>query len=372
MNRRSIFIAATGQNIGKTTLCLGIIAGLSRRYGRVGFLKPVGQQHATIDNNVKIDKDAVLFKTHFNLPFRLTDMSPVIIPPGFTRDFIDGHFSEKTLLKKIHSSFQTISQQNDYTVVEGTGHVGVGSIIDLNNAKVAAALGLDMVIVVSGGLGSAIDELALNIAMCERYGVHVRGVILNRVLDHKREMILDYFPRALKKWGIPLIGCVPFNVFLNSPALRDFESLFHTTLLSGEEHHYRHFHHFRLVACSLSAYKEEMTSNELVITPATRTDIIEATLEHAKDSGGMILTGKHPPGEKMIKRIQSAGVPTLYVPLCSYDAMKMITSYKAKIRIKDHSKIKKAIQVVEDAVHFDTLCRGNDKQELAPDFLKAQ
>lgn len=359
MSQRSIFIAATGQNVGKTTLCLGIISGLRRRYSQVGFLKPVGQQHVTIDHQTKIDKDAILFKKHFNLPSHLTDMSPVIIPPGFTRDFIDGIFSERILLDNIHSSFQKISQQSDYTIVEGTGHVGVGSIVNLNNAKVAATLGLDMVIVVSGGLGSAIDELALNIAMCERYGVTVRGVILNRVLDHKREMILDYFPRALKKWGIPLIGCVPFNIFLNSPAIRDFESLFQTTLFSGEQHHYRHFHNFRLVAGSLSAYQEEeVAPNELLITPATREDIIEATLENAKHSpGGMLLTGNRPPRQQIIEHIQRVDLPALYVPLCSYDAMKIITSYQAKIRSKDLSKINKAIQVVEEAVHFDLLCK---------------
>ena len=171
-------------------------------------------------------------------------------------------------------------------------------------------------------------------------------------------MILDYFPCALKKWGIPLIGCVPFNVFLNSPTIRDFESLFQTTLFSGKQHHYRHFHNFRLVAGSLFAYQtEEFHPNELVITPATREDIIEATLENAKNSqGGMILTGNHPPRPEVIEHIQRVDLPTLYVPLCSYDAMKIITSYQAKIRIKDLSKINKAIQVVEETIHFDLLC----------------
>ncbi len=95
--------------------------------------------------------------------------------------------------------------------------MGVGSIIQLNNARVAKELDLDMVIIASGGLGSAFDEICLNLCVCQHFGVKVRGVILNRVKEDKRDMILEYFPRALKQWNIPLIGCLPIAIFLATP-----------------------------------------------------------------------------------------------------------------------------------------------------------
>lgn len=98
--RNSVFIAATGQNVGKTTLCLGIISGLKKRYSSVGFIKPVGQQHVQIDASTKVDKDVVLFKEYFNLNASWSDMSPVIIPAGFTRDFLDKRITEVGLQKK--------------------------------------------------------------------------------------------------------------------------------------------------------------------------------------------------------------------------------------------------------------------------------
>lgn len=371
MPKNAIFIAATGQNVGKTTLCLGLIAGLKKRFSNVGFIKPVGQQHVKIDQRTIVDKDAILFKKHFKLSTDWSDMSPVIIPSGFTRDFIDEKISEDILLENIIDSYKKIAVSNDFTIVEGTGHVGVGSIINLNNAKVAAALGLDMIIIASGGLGSAHDELALNFAMCKQYGVKVRGVILNRVFDEKREMINSYFSKALKKWNIPLIGCVPFNEFLSRPTVRDFEALFDTTLLSGEQHHYRHFDDFRLVAGSLEAYREEMNSNVLVITPATREDIILATIEKHNMvrreegidyEGGMILTGQQPPSDIILSEIRKVNIPTLYAPLCSYDAMKKITSHIAKIRTKDIPKIEKAINLVEENVDFELICKSEMAQ----------
>lgn len=353
--KNAIFIAATGQNVGKTTLCLGIIAALKKRFPSVGFIKPVGQRHVKVDGQINVDKDAVLFKKHFQLSSSWSHMSPVIIPAGFTRSYLDKEVTEEQLMGEIKSAFHAIRSQNSYTVVEGTGHVGVGSIVNLNNAKVAAALGLDMVIIASAGLGSAYDELSLNIAMCRHYGVKVQGVILNRVLDNKREMLLEYFPKALAEWGVPLIGCVPYSELLSNPTMKDFETLFDTTLLSGHRHHYRNFLHSRLVAGSLEAYQAELLPNQLVITPASREDIILRTVsKHQEEAergndfcGGMILTSQHPPSQPILDQIKNVDIPILYAPLCSYDAMKMITSFTAKIRNEDSAKIARAIHLVE-------------------------
>ena len=222
---KGIFIAATGQNVGKTTLCLGLLAALSKRFTSVGFLKPVGQHHVEVDNGLQVDKDVVLFKEHFQLSSHYSDMSPVILPSGFTRDFLDGKVQKDEIESQIVRAYEKISQQNEFTIVEGTGHIGVGSIVQMNNAKVASLLGLDVIIISSGGLGSAHDDLALNIALCHTHGVQVRGIILNRVLEDKREMIETYFPKSLEAWGIPLIGCLPYNAFLSTPTLKDFENL---------------------------------------------------------------------------------------------------------------------------------------------------
>jgi phosphate acetyltransferase len=358
MTKKAVFIAATGQNVGKTTLCLGMIAALRKRFPSVGFIKPVGQRHVKVDEHTNVDKDTVLFKQHFQLSASWKDMSPIIVPPGFTRNYLDDQVSEKGMLEQIHKAFNDISSQNAYTIVEGTGHVGVGSIFNLNNARVASELKLGIVIIASAGLGSAYDELALNVAMCRHYGLKIHGVILNRVMEDKRAMILDYFPKALKRWEIPLIGCVPFSEALSYPTMQDFENLFDTQLLSGHKYHNRSFRHSRLVAGSLEAYKSEMTPNELIITPASREDIVQCVLENQLkygSSGGIILTSNIPPTAQMLQRIREVDIPVIYAPMCSYDAMKMLTSFTTKIRTEDLPKIQHAIQLVEKYVNIDAI-----------------
>ena len=364
MDKRSIFIAATGQHVGKTTVCLGVIAGLSKRFGSVGFIKPVGQQHVEVGQGLKVDKDAVLFKEHFALKNDYSDISPVIIPAGFTREYLSGVIGHDHLKQTIHDAFTRVSESNAFTIVEGTGHVGVGSIIGLNNAKVAADLGVDMVLIASGGLGSTIDELALNIEMCRRYGVTIRGVILNRVLDDKREMIQEYIPKALQEFNVPLIGCIPFSRFLSTHSMEDFETLFSTKLLAGEAYRYYHFRSTRLVAGSLSSFLDEDSEDELVITPASRDDIIHAILDRypraIDDEGrlkiGVLLTSRQPPSTDTLARIRRSDIPFLYVPTCSYEAMVKITTLVSKIRNEDARKVQKAIDIVEHNVDFDRLC----------------
>lgn len=358
MSNNALFIGATGQDVGKSTLCLGILAALQKRFGKVGFIKPIGQHYVSASDGTKVDKDAVLFKEQFDLSEGWRQISPVILPAGFTRDFLDAKITEKALKASILQSFGEITGQHPFTLVEGTGHIGVGSIINLNNAQVASTLGIDVILIATGGLGSAFDELALNIETCHRYGVRVRGIILNRVLDEKREMILEYFPKALKKWDIPLLGCVPFNELLSLPTMQDFEILFKTPLLSGFTHRYRHFPKHRLVAGSLQAYLEVMCTDELVITPASREDIVETILNSlkGKDHGaGIILTGVQAPSKQLLAIIEGADIPILYAPICSYDAMKMITSFVAKIRREDTAKIEKAIQLVETYIDIEAL-----------------
>lgn len=366
MPKDSIFITATGQHVGKTTVCLGLLHALQKRFEKVGFLKPVGQEHMVTEDGTHADKDVVLFKDHFQLKSSYDEMSPVLFPKGFTKNYLDKKISVESMKDSIKASFQKIQQNHDFTIVEGTGHMGVGSIADLNNAIVAKHLGLKVVIIASGGLGSSFDELVLNKTLCDAYGVSVCGVILNRVYEDKKDMIVKYMKKALAPWDIPLLGCIPYNNLLSCPSMRDFAQLFQTDLIAGEEHQMRHFKKTRLIATSLSIYRTLVEENQLIITPASREDIILATLTHYWEhqlqspndsySVGIILTGKAPPKKHLIEQLIKAKIPTLYTPTDSYNTMEKITSYIAKIRKDDVEKIEKAIQVVEDHVDLDALC----------------
>jgi dethiobiotin synthetase len=157
--QRPIFIAATKQHVGKTTTSLAIISGLQKRFDKVGFLKPVGQQHVDVHSDnlnetLRVDKDVWLVREHFHLDhIDYEDMSPVIIPNGYTKKYVDGKIRHEQQLQDIEKAMRNVTDASDIVVCEGTGHCAVGSIVNVNNAKVASMIGADMVLIANGGLG---------------------------------------------------------------------------------------------------------------------------------------------------------------------------------------------------------------------------
>jgi len=362
---KGLFIASTGQNIGKTTTSLGLFSGLSHAFQRPGYMKPIGQEHVATGEGVFVDKDVLLFKDHFAIADSYAQMSPIIVPSGFTRDFLDGKVSVRQLEEKILTAFYHLKKAHDFLLVEGTGHCGVGSILELNNARVAQMLQLPLVLIASGGLGSAFDALALNKALCDTYKVPIVGVILNRVRPEKKEMIQHYMRKALKIWNIPLLGCIPFDPLLSHPCMKDLEALFHTTLLTGQEHRLRHFMHMHLVATSVDIFEKTVLPSQLILTPATREDIIAAVInkhwEHKQKFPqgdlrlGLILTGERSPKPSLLHALEQANMPVLYVPLHSDNALQKIHSFTAKIRTEDIEKINEAIDIATSHIHFHTV-----------------
>ena len=211
--QRPIFVAATRQHVGKTTVSLALMSGLKKRFDKVGFLKPVGQQHVTVFSNnqnasIRVDKDVCLVREHFRLDhIDYEHMSPVIIPQGYTKQYVDGEISYDKQLQDVEGAMQHVTDASDVVMCEGTGHCAVGSIVNVNNAKIASVIGADMILIANGGLGSAFDELELNRILCQHYNVRIAGVIINKVRSDKYEQTKHYLSKAMKKaWGIPLLG----------------------------------------------------------------------------------------------------------------------------------------------------------------------
>src|SRR6478672_2692849 len=213
---RHVYLAATGQNRGKTTVSLGVMDGFRRRGLSTGFLKPVGQR-TIIEEGVPADEDAVLMKQVFGLDEPLRQMSPVHIPRGFTQAYIDGEVVEDlpARIRAAHAAFA----ERDMLLIEGTGHAGVGAVIGLSNATVAAMLGTPAVIVSEGGVGRPIDEIVLNASHFERHGVRVAGAIVNKIDLDAKPQLARTLERGLARHGIPLLGVLPYRPILSNPTL---------------------------------------------------------------------------------------------------------------------------------------------------------
>jgi phosphate acetyltransferase len=364
MNKYAFFVAATGQHVGKTTSCLGLLAGLKNRGQKVGFMKPIGQQFVIADNGHKVDKDAVLFHSLFNIEHPYSSMSPLVISSGVTRDFLDGRLKIEDLKKTVQEAFDELLETSQTVVVEGSGHMGVGSIVSLSNAHVAALLNLPVILVIKAGLGSSFDEFMLNYTLAKAAGCRIAGVIVNRVIEEKREMIRQYLPKALKPLGVPILGYIPYQESLTRPMMSDFESLFNQPILGETDWKKRHFDHIYTASSTPRDFTSHTYCRELVIVDASREDFILSLANHYHNRrmaegidlmGGLILTGQSPPSQDIFEQVVQAGIPVLYTPLSHFEAIHKIDNFVSKIRMEDTSKIQEAMHLVEQHIDFDLL-----------------
>lgn len=355
-----VYIGATRQNDGKTITCLGLISALKRRLGKVGYIKPVGQRYVEIDG-VKIDEDALLVKTVYELEGKVGDMSPIAIPRHFTENYIDSP-NREPLISAVQASFARIKAVTDIMVVEGTGHAGVGAVFDMSNGDVAALLGCKVVIISSGGIGRPIDEIMLNKAMFDAAGVPILGAIVNKVEEEKYDKVKSYVQRGLERKGIDLLGVMPFRPLLSSPTIEQLLNDIEGTLISGHRGLRNTVEKMVIGAMPPHQAIAYFTRGTLLITPGTRDDLILAAMSscllgssHTPCVAGMILTGGTPPQPNIMDLVEKTAIPIILVDDDTYSVASKIAKLIVKIRPGDFEKIRAAEQMVDEFVNVDRI-----------------
>lgn len=337
-----IFIAATGQNDGKTTTSLGLIAALQGKFPRIGYIKPVGQRFVEVEEQ-KIDEDTVLMDSVFQLDCPLVDMSPIAVEPDFTRKYLQASNNE-ALVKRIKKAFDRVSWEKDLVLCEGSGHAGVGSVFDLSNAQVAKILGCKVIIVTRGGIGKPIDEVALNQALFEKEGVEIMGVILNKVLGDKVDYITDFARRGLKRKGLELLGVIPHQPMLSSPTVDSIREELRAELLNEPGNIHRLVDDVVVGAMSAQNAMKFFKRGVLLITPGDREDIVLAACtgleaNSADQMAGIVLTGGLRPGEAVLRVIRTMPIPVLLTQPDSYQVASRVHDLNVKTTPADAQKI---------------------------------
>jgi len=341
-------------NRGKTTVCLGFLDGCLSRGLTIGFLKPVGQR-TVIEDGVPADEDAVLMRDVFGLPDPLPVMSPVHIPRGFTRAYISGEVVED-LGAKIRAAHRTLAGTRDVVLIEGTGHAGVGAVVGLSNATVAALLGAPAIIVSEGGVGRPIDEIVLNASLFAQHGVTVAGAIVNKVRLDEQPDIRDILERGLAPYGIPLLGVLPYRPILSNPTLgMIMEGVRGETIWPGPDLE-RVIDGVAIGAMEPEHVLERVGPGTLVIAPGDREDVILALVQSAvvgqgRHGVGLVLTGGYRPRPLIADAIRAAD---LFATLVKEDTY-AVASEVHDLLVKTHSSDLERIDLIKTLVaeHLD-------------------
>ncbi len=354
--RKRIYVAATSQHVGKTTSTLGLVAAMKKAGVHVGYCKPVGQEFVDL-KNLQVDKDAVLFAQYMDFKIESNVHSPVILGKGATTAYLE-HPENYQYRKDILEAAEELHTEYDMVIYEGTGHPGVGSVVDLSNAEVAKLINASVIMVVEGGIGNTIDKLNLSLALFREANVPIIGVIINKVLPLKIDKVKRLVGKKLDQMGIPLLGCVPYDKTLSYPILstvadaiqgkvimypeqldRRVKDLLPGSLINQEEHH----------------SKENFL---LIISYGRIEDAIKTLESDFEDPAivGIALTVLHANKKRefspeVLAFINSRKIPVIITPLDTYGTVIKISQIEVKINTRTPWKVKKAISLIDE--HID-------------------
>lgn len=189
-----VFVSGDRAQVGKSTVCLGLIGALLRHGyapGDIAYIKPATQ----------CEKTQVIARFCRQQGIECCDIGPIVFYSGFTREFLKGSTdSAEQLLANVRAKVEELSVGRKIVVIDGVGYPAVGSICGVSNANVARVLQTPVVLVGKRGVGDAVDSFNLNACFFESHGVKVLGAIFNRLpldgyysLENCKENVTRYF-----------------------------------------------------------------------------------------------------------------------------------------------------------------------------------
>jgi len=359
---KKLFLSSIHQNAGKTTVALGLHKMFKEHRLKTTFIKPVGQQFVDV-NQLSIDKDSYLMSEVYHCRRHMKEMSPVTVGRGFTEKYVFNPKKE-TLYKKIVNAFNKLTKGKEAIIIEGTGHAGVGSVIDFSNAEVAKILGAKVIIISEGGIGKSIDEIMLNKALFDLKGVEILGVIVNKVLPEKYKKIKRCLTQGLKNKNIPLLGVIPMEPLLISPTVAQIKEHLKLKVLCGEENLDSRIKNTIVAAMEPHNMIHYLGDSTLVLLSGDRVDNIMVAVsshliskENRRLVSAMILTGDLLPDEKIINMLKKSQVPVLVAEQDTYTVAAKVEHLICKIQKTDKDKIAEATKLIKKNVDFANILK---------------
>jgi BioD-like phosphotransacetylase family protein len=357
---RKIFIAATGQNTGKTTISLSLIHLARQKYQRVGFIKAIGPKCLEFNGHI-VDKDAALMARVFGMEDDIRLMSPVVLGRGSTKKYLDGQLTTEELEEQIVSACRAMERKCDFLIIEGAGHGGVGSVVGLSNGRVAKLCGAPVIMVSGGGIGNVIDSVLLNLPLYTAEGSQVKQLLVNRLLPEKREESLGYLTKAFSRLQLPVAKAFDYSPVLANPTLNHISKLLAHQLHGDPGARNRIIHHIQLGAASSQKVIDHLAASTLLLTTSSRDELIVtlSSLYHIpayrEKIAGLVIPGQAPVSAITQQILEASSIPYIRILAPTADVFSAITSHISKISAEDDEKINLIRSSAEQVIDFTTI-----------------
>lgn len=206
---KSIFVTATGTDIGKTYVSALLVKKMRDLGLNCGYYKPALSGAIRQADGSLLAGDCDFVVKTANLKVNPMDCLSYCFEEAVSPHLAaerKGVRIEKSVIK---SDYLKKSSSYDYMVVEGAG--GITCPFNLKEEQillpdVIKTLGLDIIIVADGGLGT-INSVLLTVEYAKLQGLKIKGIILNNY-DENNFMYVDNKKQIEILTGIDVVACV--------------------------------------------------------------------------------------------------------------------------------------------------------------------
>jgi phosphate acetyltransferase len=299
---RSVYVATSDPNSGKSMVALGVMEAATRRAGRVAFFRPVVRSTAEADASLQ------LMRARYRLDV------PAEAMVGANRETVRRMLAEdrlEDLIKLVLERYKALEETADLVVCEGTSFAGLAPAYEFDlNADLAANLGAAVLQVVSAQGKSDADVLdAVRIAL-DQLAAH-RCDILAAVVNHAPPDRLDMLRTQLRSAvpGTP-VYVLPLDPTLDKPTVGEIAAALGAEQLTGGQAALTaEVRGYVVAAMTLPNFLDHLREGALVITPGDRGDVVIGSLASVAahtlpNIAGMVLTGGLKPPPQIMRLVE--------------------------------------------------------------------
>ena len=344
---RSIYIASPNAGTGKSTVALGLIVCLTKVVAKVGVFRPF------VDSR---DEDPFL-----NLLLaRSGSATPAAQCIGVTWD--EYHAAPEESLSRIVDAYRAVARDHDVVIIDGSDFTDVAGTPELDlNARVAANIGVPVLLVVSGRGAPEDVRASVEVSVAEIAENHARtvAVIANRCPAATRGAVTA----ALSGIEGLTVTTLPEVPLLSAPSVREIADAVEGTLIAGDAALLeREAEGVLVAAMDVSHVLERLAEGQVVIVPADRSAvIISLAAAHASTGfpnlAGLVLNGGFRVAPHVLKLIRGLEqpLPVITSPLNTFAAASVAGSLRGRLGGASEHKLDVAVTTFEQETDLGAL-----------------
>ncbi|MFC2099981.1 DRTGG domain-containing protein [Candidatus Bipolaricaulota bacterium] len=343
---KSLIVASTREDAGKTSLIIGLAKALERRFG---YTKPLGDRFLYRKKRLW-DYDAALLTRLFEL-----SEEPESISLGFDHSKLRYMYDRTSVFEALARMLNDVGRDRDAVFIECGKDLSYGASVHLDPLTISQQTGTPVVIVAGGGEDEIADDLAFIKRFVTSDEATVAGVIVNKVvhLDDFRETHLP----EIEAIGVDVFGVVPYVSELSTLSVSTVAEKLFARVIAGEDGLSRTIRNVVVGAMSVSAAMGDPRINapdKLVISSGDRSDMILAMLD-AGGTSGIVLTNNIVPPSSVVAKASELGVPLLLVPKGTYETALQVETIHPLITADDQDKIERLAALAAEYVDLEKL-----------------